>query len=72
MGNTTRSMALRTIVVVLIGTAVGSVLPESGNVASRLLGLPGSQSHVFNSVFLVIGITGIVLALYLGYKQRSH
>ena len=69
MGNTTRGMAFRTIAIVLIGTAIGSVLLESGNVASRLLGLPGSQAHVFNAVFLTVGVIGIMLALYLGYRH---
>ena len=67
MGNTTRSMALRTVVVVLIGTAVGSVLPETGNLVVLYI-TKGTDVHVFNIVFLIIGIIGIVLALYLGYK----
>ena len=65
MDITARSMALYIILVFLAGTLIGSLLPESGNVLASLLGLP---AHIFNPLFLVIGIIGIVLALYLGLR----
>jgi len=65
MGDTTRGMAFCTIIVILIGTAIGSMLPETGNVISRILNLPGTDAHVFNPVFCIIGIIGTVLALFI-------
>jgi len=60
-----RAMALCIVLVFLIGTAVGSVLPEFGNIVAIKLGI---WSHQFNIVFLALGIAGIGLALYLGYR----
>ena len=68
VGNTTRSMAFRIVSVILIGTAVGSVLPETGNLAVLYI-TKGTDAHVFNIVFLIIGIIGIVLALFIGYRK---
>ena len=65
MGNTTRSLAFRTIVVILAGTAVGSMLPEMGNVVAGTLNLP---AHIFNQVFLFVGVTGVMLALFTGHR----
>jgi len=70
MGTTARTVAFRIIPVLLVGTTVGSLLPETGNVATDLLGLPGEQCHIFNPLFLVIGITGVVLALCLRRGKR--
>ena len=66
MGNSARGMAFRTIAVVLIGTAIGSMLPETGNVVAGVLNLP--DAHIFNQVFLIVGITGVMLALFTGRK----
>lgn len=68
MGNSTRSMAFRTIAVVLFGTAVGSVLPETGNAVVILVD-KGPDAHIYNPVFLAVGIIGIMLALYIGYRK---
>lgn len=67
MGNTARGMAFRTIAVILAGTAIGSMLPETGNVAAGIFNLP---AHIFNQVFLIVGVTGVMLALFTGHRQR--
>ena len=69
VGFTARSVALRLVPIFLAGTLLGSLAPESGNVLAFLLGLPPEKGHIFNPVFLAIGIIGIVLALFLGYKH---
>ncbi len=66
MGRRSRSMAFRIIPVFLLGTLVGSALPEFGNILAGKLGL---WSHEFNSAFLAVGVVGVMLALYLGYKD---
>lgn len=65
VGNMSRGTALLLVVVFLIGTAVGSILPEFGNILARKAGV---WAHYFNIYFLIIGIIGVVLALYLGYR----
>ena len=69
VGYTARRVALPIIVVFLAGTLLGSLAPESGNVLAFLLGLPPEKGHIFNPVFLAIGIIGTGLALYPGYKH---
>ncbi len=59
-------MAFPTIVVFLVGTAIGSTLPELGNFLARYLGIP---SHSFNIVFLAVGIIGIGMALRTGHRR---
>jgi len=71
MDNTTRAMALVLVPVFLFGTLLGSLLPETGNVLAQLLRLPADQNHIFNGVFLVIGILGVGLALHIGYRVRG-
>jgi len=66
MGDLSRDMALLAILVFLVGTAVGSVLPEFGNLLAHKISV---GSHQFNVVFLALGIAGIGVALYLGYTQ---
>ncbi len=63
MGTTTRSVARRYGIGFLIGTVLGSVAPESGNFAAYFLGLPETYSHVFNILFAVLGVLGIIVAL---------
>ncbi len=61
-----RVLALPAILVVIVGTFIGSVLPELGNVlAIRLKWNP----HIFNGAFLAVGGIIIVLALFLGFKN---
>jgi len=68
MGVGARGLALCIILVFIIGTAVGSVLPEFGNLLAQRLGIWG---HSFNILFLALGIAGVGLALYLGYRCGS-
>lgn len=69
MGNISRSVAFLPVLVILGGTLVGSVLPESGNVLAYILGISNSQGHIFNPLFLAVGIVGIVLAFYFRHKR---
>jgi hypothetical protein len=68
VGVGTRGLALRAVVAVIAGTLIGSVAPESGTALAYNLGIP---THIFNWLFLAIGITGISLALYLGLRKRG-
>jgi len=68
MGCDARTMALYVILIFFIGTAIGSVLPEFGNLLAQRLGI---GAHQFNVVFLALGIVGIGVALYLGYRCGS-
>ncbi len=68
MGDFARVMAFHTIVIFLACTALGSTLPEFGNVVANRLGI---WAHSFNTLFLILGILGISLALYLGYQSRG-
>ena len=62
-------MALRTIIILLTGTAIGSMAPEFGDIVAVRLGI---RAHAFNTLFLALGIAGIGVALYLGYTQCSN
>ena len=64
LGNSARGLALCFILVFLVGTAVGSMAPEFGNLLAKKVGV---WAHFFNVYFLVLGILGIGVALYLGY-----
>ena len=66
VGIKSRSMAFRIVLVFLIGTLVGSLLPETGTVLAHNLGI---FSHIFNPFFLALGIIGIVLACYIGCRK---
>lgn len=68
MGDISRSMALLFIIIFLIGTAVGSILPEFGTILADFF---DQRAHKYNIYFFILGILGIVLSLYLGYKQRG-
>lgn len=68
MGIASRDLALCFILVFLAGTALGSTLPEFGNVMAQRIGI---RPHFFNIFFLVLGIVGIGVALYLGYRGGS-
>lgn len=65
LGDLARGMASGAVLVFLAGTAVSSVLPEFGNLLAHKIGV---RAHFFNVYFLVLGILGIGLALYLGYR----
>jgi len=65
MGCDARTMALCIVLIFFAGTAIGSVLPEFGNIVATRIGV---GAHQFNIVFLALGIAGIGLALYLGYR----
>ena len=65
MGDISRSMAFLFILVILIGTVIGSILPEFGNVLANHL---DQGAHKYNIHFLVIGVLGIVLALYFRFE----
>jgi hypothetical protein len=59
-------MAFRSILTLLIATAIGSTLPEFGDVLAVHLKI---APHFFNPFFLFIGIVGIVLACFVGRKR---
>jgi len=65
MGCETRGLALCFILVFLVGTAVGSMAPEFGNLLAAKIGI---RAHFFNVYFLVLGVVGVGVALYLGYR----
>ena len=65
LGNTARGLALCFILVFLVATAVGSALPEFGNLLATRIGI---RAHFFNVYFLVMGVVGVGVALYLGYR----
>ena len=69
LDNMSRGLALCFILIFFVGTAVGSMAPEFGNLLAKEVGL---WAHQFNVVFLVLGIVGIGLALYLGYTHSSN
>ena len=66
MGDSARVMALGLVGIFLIATLVGSLFPECGNIVAKRLDM---WAHSFNGIFLALGIVGIVLALYLGYRN---
>ena len=66
MGGLSRIMALGAIGLFLACTAIGSVLPEFGNLLAQKVNL---RAHYFNIFFLIVGIIGVGVALYLGYKH---
>jgi len=59
-------MALRSIVIFLVATAVGSTLPEFGDVLAVHLKI---APHFFNFAFLILGGLLIGLACYLGHNS---
>jgi len=65
MGIEARAVALCIILIFFIGTGIGSALPEFGNLVATRLGIGG---HSFNILFLALGVLGIGVALYLGYR----
>jgi len=69
MGILSRSLAFRIVGMFLLGTLLGSLLPESGNVLVHLLGNSEIDIHAFNPCFLALGVAGIVLALRVGYRR---
>lgn len=68
MGICSRGLALSVVVTFLAGTSIGSTLPEIGNLTAIKLGI---SPHAFNPVFLTLGIVGIGVAFYIGYKSGS-
>ena len=66
MGCEARTMAFCIILVFLVGTAIGSMAPEFGNILAQRIGV---RAHFFNVYFLVLGVVGIGVALYLGYTR---
>lgn len=78
VGFAPRSLALRIVVSFLLGTLCGSLLPETGNILADTLGLQRGEvfnpfglsvHHVFNPCFLALGLIGIGVALYFGYRR---
>ena len=65
MGYETRGLALCFILVFLISTAIGSMAPEFGNLLAAKVDV---QPHFFNVYFFILGVLGVGLALYLGYR----
>ena len=68
MGIRSRGLAFSIILVFFCGTLFGSLLPEVGSVLAHHMGI---FSHTFNPYFLALGIIGIGVALYLGYRMCS-
>ena len=68
MGDLPRVVALRAILIFLACIALGSVLPEFGNLLAIRL---GNDAHSFNILFLILGLIGVGMALYLGYTRSS-
>lgn len=68
MGVAPRGMALRLVAVFFGGTLVGSCLPELGDVAAYNMGI---FPHIFNPLFLALGVIGTVLALFAGHRKRG-
>jgi len=68
MGDLPRDLAFCIIFAFLSSTAIGSILPEFGNLLAQRVGV---WAHRFNIVFLALGIAGIGVALYLGYRCGS-
>lgn len=68
LGSNTRTLAF----LFIFGCLTGSLMPESGNLVAHIQGL--EKAHTYNSVFLVVGIMGILcssLALYIGHKSSG-
>lgn len=68
LGPRARILAL----LMVLGTLIGSPLPELGNVAAFVQKLGTGKGHAYNPVFLVVGLMGIVcsgVALYTGYED---
>ncbi len=65
-----RNLALCIVSVFLVGTLIGSLATESGNVLSYYLNLSCESGHFFNPYFLAVGIIGVMLALFTRYKRR--
>ncbi len=68
LDNLSRGLALCVILVFLACVALGSVLPEFGNLLAAKIGI---DAHSFNIFFLILGLVGIGVALYLGYAHSS-
>jgi len=65
LDNRTRTLAL----LFVSGTLIGSLTPEFGNLISAALNLGEEKAHIFNPVFFVLGIIGIGMVFYIGYKR---
>ena len=60
-----RCLAYRTVVVFLIGITIGNALPEVGTIVGFHMGV---YSHIFNPLFLAIGIFGVYQSLCIRLK----
>ena len=78
LGIRTRGLALCSIIVFLVGTLIGSMASESGNILVGILNISQGQvynpfhlslAHVFNPIFLILGIAGVSVALFLGFTR---
>lgn len=69
LGFASRGMALCIVLAVLLGTLVGSMAPEFGTILASNIGM---VAHVFNTVFFIVGIVGVVLALFVGRGSRGE
>lgn len=68
VGSLTRGLAFRFVLILVIGTALGSTLPEAGDILALRLGI---WPHDFNVVFCIVGFLGIGLAYYLRHRPSS-
>ncbi len=68
MGGLPRGLALCVVLIFLACTALGSVLPEFGNLLAVRL---GNDAHSLNILFLILGLVGVGVALYLGYTHSG-
>jgi hypothetical protein len=68
MDSASRKLAHRSLVVIVISTALGSLLPEPADVVALWLKI---YPHTFNYLFLAIGVIGVGVALLIGYRNGS-
>lgn len=66
LGFGSRGLAWRFVVVLVFGTALGSTLPETGDLLALRLNI---WPHEFNIVFCIIGFIGVGLAFYLRHRS---
>ncbi len=66
LDSATRKLAHRSVIVILVATIVGSLLPEPADLVALWLQI---SPHAFNYLFLALGFMGIGVALYLGYQS---
>ena len=65
VGSRARKLALHPVSLFLVGTLLGSTLPETGNFVAYWLKM---GSHDLNPVFLTLGLVGLAVAFRLRPK----